>query len=57
MVGWFSKNATFIPAPHAVSTEMTAKLFFRNIDKLWGIPLDIVFDRDARFTGRQQRKS
>lgn len=52
VVDWFSKYVTFIPAPHAVSAEMTAKLFVRNIVKLWGIPLDRVSDRDARFTGR-----
>lgn len=52
VVDRFSKYATFISAPHVVSAETTAKLFFKNIIKLWGIPLDIVSDKDARFTRR-----
>ena len=52
MVDRFSKYATFISAPHAIFAETTAKLFFKDIVKLWGIPLDIVSGRDTRFTRR-----
>ncbi|KAJ0039649.1 hypothetical protein Pint_27365 [Pistacia integerrima] len=48
----FSKYATFILASTDCTAEETAKLFFRNIIKLWGIPTSIVSDRDPRFTGR-----
>lgn len=50
VVDQFSKYVTFISASHAVSTNQTAGLFFKNVVKLWGIPLDIVSDRAARFT-------
>ena len=52
IVDRFSKYATFIPASTDCTAEETAKLFFRNIIKLWGIPTSIVSDRDPRFTGR-----
>ena len=46
----FSKYATFIAAPKCVTAEGTAHLFFSNVVKYWGLPKDIVDDRDARFT-------
>lgn len=51
VVDCFSKYGTFISAPHACIAEVAAKLFFQNVVKPWGIPEDIVSDRDARFTG------
>ncbi|RVW18515.1 Retrovirus-related Pol polyprotein from transposon 17.6 [Vitis vinifera] len=48
----FSKYAVFIPAPDACPAEEVAKLFFSNVVKHFGLPKDIVSDRDARFTGR-----
>ncbi|KAJ7975820.1 Retrotransposon protein, putative, Ty3-gypsy subclass [Quillaja saponaria] len=47
----FSKYATFIPAPKYCSTEDTAQLFFKYVVKYWGVPKNIVSDRDSRFTG------
>ena len=52
VVDRFSKYATFMAAPKVCSAEVTAQLFLKHIVKLWGLPLDIVSDRDARFTGR-----
>ena len=52
VVDRFSKYATFIPAPHGCKATEAANLFFKNIVKLWGLPIDIVSDRDSRFTGR-----
>ncbi len=50
VVDRFSKYASFSLAPHAA--EVAADLFFKNVVKYWGIPADVVSDRDARFTGR-----
>ncbi|KAL5795199.1 hypothetical protein ACOSQ2_000019 [Xanthoceras sorbifolium] len=47
-----SKYAVFIPAPHACPADKAAELFFKNVVKWFGVPGDIVSDRDARFTGK-----
>ncbi|KZV51417.1 hypothetical protein F511_20581 [Dorcoceras hygrometricum] len=52
VVDRFSKYAVFIGAPKVCSAELTAELFFKNVIKYFGIPQDIVSDRDTRFTGR-----
>ncbi|RVW96773.1 Retrovirus-related Pol polyprotein from transposon 17.6 [Vitis vinifera] len=52
VVDRFSKYAVFIPALDACPAEEAAKLFFSNVVKHFGLPKDIVNDRDARFTGR-----
>ncbi|KAK9045165.1 hypothetical protein V6N11_059054 [Hibiscus sabdariffa] len=52
VVDRFSKYATFIAASPDCTTEEAAKLFLRNVVKLWGVPSNIVSDRDPRFTGR-----
>ncbi|KAL0455584.1 UNVERIFIED_CONTAM: Transposon Tf2-11 polyprotein [Sesamum latifolium] len=51
VVDRLSKYATFIAAPKHVTVEGTAHLFFKHIVKYWGLPKDIVSDRDSRFTG------
>ncbi|KAJ7961417.1 Retrotransposon protein, putative, Ty3-gypsy subclass [Quillaja saponaria] len=51
VVDRFSKYATFIPAPKYCSAEDTAQLFFKYVVKYWGVPKNIVSDRDTRFTG------
>ena len=50
IVDRFSKYATFISDLKLCSAEIIAQLFFKHIVKLWGIPVSIVSDRDARFT-------
>lgn len=50
VVDRFSKYATFIAAPQHVTAETTAHLFFSHVVKYWGLPKDIVSDRDAKFT-------
>ncbi|RVX03852.1 Transposon Tf2-2 polyprotein [Vitis vinifera] len=52
VVDRFSKYAVFIPAPDTCPAEEAAKLFFSNVVKHFGLPRDIVSDRDARFTGK-----
>lgn len=52
VVDRFTKYAVFIGAPKVCSAELTAELFFKNVIKYFGVPQDIVSDRDTRFTGR-----
>lgn len=52
VVDRFSKFAVFVGAPHACTAEAAAELFFKHVVKLFGVPKDIVSDRDARFTGK-----
>jgi len=49
MVDRFSKYVIFVTTKIPCSTEGVAKLFFKNIVKYWGLPLNIVSDMDARF--------
>lgn len=48
VVDRFSKYATFFPGNQCRS----AQLFVKHLLKLWGIPKNIVSDRDPRFTGK-----
>lgn len=50
VVDRFSKYATFIAAPQYISAEDTTRLFFSHVVKYWGLPKDIVSDRESRFT-------
>ncbi|KAK3043051.1 hypothetical protein RJ639_002619 [Escallonia herrerae] len=51
VVDRFSKYASFIATPKYCSAEDTAQLFFKYVVKYWGMPQDIVSDRDSCFTG------
>ncbi|KAH6793421.1 hypothetical protein C2S52_003898 [Perilla frutescens var. hirtella] len=51
VVDRFSKYATFMPALKTITAEETTQLFFKHIVKFWGLPRDIVSDRNSRFTG------
>ena len=52
VVDKFSKYVVFIPAPSECPAEEAARIFFSNIVMHFGMPKDIVSDRDTRFTGR-----
>jgi hypothetical protein len=52
VVDRFSKYAMFIVAPSVCTAEVAARMFYRNVVKYFGVPTDIVSDRDACFTGR-----
>ena len=52
VVDRFSKYATFIVAPLYYSTEEAAKLMMMNMVKYWGVPHNIISDRDAQILGR-----
>ena len=38
--------------PSTCTTEVAADLFYRNVVKYFGLPKDIVSDKDSRFTGQ-----
>ncbi|XP_022760023.1 uncharacterized protein LOC111306411 [Durio zibethinus] len=50
----FSKYATFIPALKYCTAEDTARLLFKHVVKYWGLPQNIVSDRNPKFTGAVQ---
>ena len=52
MVDRFSKYLVFMAAPEACPTKEADNLFFSHVVKHFGLPRDIVSNRDARFTGR-----
>ena len=52
VVDRFSKYSVFIAAPVLCSSEVAAELFYKHVVKYFGVPVDIVSDRDTRFTGR-----
>ena len=52
VVDRFSKYSVFIAAPVLCSSEVAAELFYKHVVKYFGVPTDIVSDRDTRFTGR-----
>ena len=56
VVDRFSKYATFIPATADCKVDEAARLFFKNVVKLWGVPKSIISDRDPRFTGKFWRE-
>ena len=52
IVDRFSKYLVFVPTPEACPIKEAARLFFNNVVKYFGLPKDIVSDRDARFMRR-----
>lgn len=52
VVDQFLKYVIFSIATHTCSAEIATNLFFKNVVKHFGVPLDIVNDRDTRFTSR-----
>ena len=52
VVDRFTKYAMFVAAPTVCTAEVAAELFYRNMVKYFGVPSNIVSDRDVRFTGK-----
>jgi hypothetical protein len=50
MVDQFSKYVVFIAMKMPCNAEEVVKFFFKHIVKYFCLPLNIVSDRDARFT-------
>jgi hypothetical protein len=46
------KYVVFIVVPRNCPTKVAAKLFFAHVIKIFGLPEDIMSDRDPKFTGR-----
>ena len=52
VVDQFSKYTLFMATPSTCITKVAADLFYRNVVKYFGLPEDIVSDRDSCFTGQ-----
>ena len=52
VVNRFSKYSVFMAAPEECPAEEASNLFFSHVVKHFGLPKDIISDRDARFIGR-----
>ena len=46
-----SKYSFFIAAPELCSSEVDADLFYKYMVKYFGVPVEIINNRDTRFTG------
>ncbi|CAM6105455.1 unnamed protein product [Calypogeia fissa] len=51
IVDRFSKMAYFLPTRKSVSPQEVANMVFNSVFRMWGLPLQILSDRDSRFTG------
>ena len=51
VVDRFSEYVVFTPAPNECPAEEAPRIFFSNVVKHFGMPEDIVSDRDTQFTG------
>ena len=51
IVDQFSKMAYFIPMTKTATAKEVAELVYDNVFRTWGLPLNILSDRDPKFTG------
>lgn len=52
VVDKLSKRPVYIPTHTTATAEDTAKLFFNNVIRYYGIPATIISDRDPKFTSK-----
>ena len=50
VVDRFSKYTIFMAAPQSCTVNAATELFLKNVVKIFGLPKDVISDRDARFT-------
>jgi hypothetical protein len=51
IVDRFSKYAVFVATPSVCTTEVADGLFYKHVVKYFGLPLNVVSDRNVQFTG------
>lgn len=51
VVGKFSKMTHFIPCKSTNDVSYITGLFFKEVVRIHGLPLNIVLDRDSKFVG------
>ena len=52
IVDRLTKSAYFLPMKVSFSIDRLASLYVKEIVRMHGVPVSIVFDRDSRFTSR-----
>ena len=52
VVDRFSKYVVFMATPSVCTAKVVASLFYKYVVKYFGVPSDVVSDRDVRFTRR-----
>jgi len=52
IVDRLTKSSLFLPMKMRDSVKKLAQLYIKEVVKLHGVPISIVFDRDPRFTSR-----
>jgi len=52
IVDKFSKYAVFMATPSVCTTEVAVGLFYKHVVKYFGVPSDVISDRNVRFTRR-----
>ena len=52
IVDRLTKTTHFIPGKSMYSVDKWAQLYLKEVVRLHGVPVSVVFDRDARFTSR-----
>ena len=52
VVDWFSKMGCFIPTKSTVTAKEVADLVFANVFKYWGMPKNMLSNRDPKFVAK-----
>lgn len=52
IVDRFSKYVVYVATPSVCTVEVAVGLFYKHVVKYFGVPSDVISDRNVRFTGR-----